>query len=199
MPPFLLIRRLVKLWAAGSSWPSGLDEAALGEGLSLRVLDGEGDPGLVHVALLGHVGVGDALVLDDDGDGDALAGVEREGILSEWGDEAGLGAFWRARFDCEDVDVEDVVLQEGGHALHLLVEVIVLRDDRVGAQPAMRGELAVLGAGVGQGDESLALHVAGLAGGDDVLLVEGKRRLPWRRRRSATRHRARWRAATCSR
>ena len=48
-----------------------------------------------------------------------------------------------------------------------VVEVIELRDDGVGAEPAMRGELAVLGSVVGRRDESLARHVAGLAGGDE--------------------------------
>ena len=49
---------------------------------------------------------------------------------------------------------------------------------RVAAEPAMRDECAVLGAGVLRvGGERLARHVAGLAGGDGVLAVEGKRRL----------------------
>jgi len=106
-----------------------------------------------------------------------LTGFEDEGIFAERRDEAGFGACGRVRLDCEDVDVEDIVLQEGDDAFHLLVEVIVLWDDGIGTEPTVRGEFAVLGPGIGQRHESFALHVAGLAGRDDILLVEGKRRL----------------------
>ena len=43
-----------------------LYKAAFGQSLARAVLDGEVDPGLVEVALLGNEGVADALVLDDD-------------------------------------------------------------------------------------------------------------------------------------
>ena len=112
-----------------------LDEAAFGEGLSLCILDGDGDRGLIHVALFGDARMSDALVVDDDRDGDMLAGVEGEGIFAEGRDEAGLGPCGRVRFDCDDVHIEDVVLEEGDDAFHLLVELVVLRHDGVGAEP----------------------------------------------------------------
>jgi hypothetical protein len=58
----------------------------------------------------------------------------------------------------------------------LLGIVVVLRHECVAAEPAVRGELAVLGAWIVRGF-GVARHVAGLAGGDAVLAVEGKRRL----------------------
>ena len=65
----------------------GLEEAGLHEDGAVRRFDGELHPGLVHVALLGHVGVGGPLVLDDDGDGDGVAGVKGEGGGAKRGDE----------------------------------------------------------------------------------------------------------------
>ncbi len=55
-----------------------------------------------------------------------------------WSAEGAVG------LDREDVDVEHVVLQELGYALHLLIEVVVLRDEGIGCCPAMRRELSVL-------------------------------------------------------
>ena len=72
---------------AGVEVAVGLDEAALGEGFAGAVLDGEVDPGLVEVALLGDEGVADALVLDDDVGDQGFAGCEGEGGKAERGDE----------------------------------------------------------------------------------------------------------------
>ena len=166
----------------------GLDEAGLGENFAGAVLDGEVDPGLVEVALLGDVGVGDALVLDDDVGDEGFAGGDGEGDKAERGDERGAagrlrwddGVFF---FEGEDVDVEDAftveaVLEEVDELLRLLVELVVGGVETVAAEPAMRDKRAVLGAGVLRvGGERLAGHVAGLAGGDGVFAVEGEGRL----------------------
>ncbi len=134
----------------------GLDEAALGEDLAGRVFDGEVDPGFVEVALLGNERVGDALVLNDDVGDEGFAGGERESCVRPRG---AMRAFARQRMASrfflqgEDVDVEDAVAvgaisEEFGELLGLLVEFVVGGNERVAAEPAMRDEGAVFGAGV---------------------------------------------------
>ena len=56
----------------------GLDETRLGEDFAGAVLDGEVDPGLVEVALLWDVGMGDAFVLDDDVGDEGIVGRDGE-------------------------------------------------------------------------------------------------------------------------
>ena len=69
------------------------------------------------------------------------------------------------------------VAEEDDGLFHLSVVVVELRHDGVGSEPAVGGELAVFGSEVGRRAEGLASHVAGLAGGDLVLEIEGKRGL----------------------
>ena len=129
----------------------GLEVAASGEHFAVGILDGEGYPGLVEITLLGDERMADALVLNHDGDGEVLACVERDGSGSEGSDEAGLIGGGGVGFDGEEVDVEGSIFEEGGEALGLLVEVVVLRDERVSSEPAVRCELSVFGPGVRQG------------------------------------------------
>ncbi len=121
----------------------------------------------------------DAFVLDDDGEDDTLSAGEFVRDRAQGSDElvrAGAVDFGLAGLQAKDVDVEDVRLEELRDALGLFLVVIILRDDGVGSKPAMAGELSILCAVV-HGLQSFTLHVAGLAGGDDVLLVEGQGRL----------------------
>ncbi len=64
MRALLVDEAIGKAMSGGVERIVGLDEAALGEDLAAGVLDGEGDPRLVEVALLGNVGMADPLVLD---------------------------------------------------------------------------------------------------------------------------------------
>src|SRR5215472_5402486 len=102
---------------------------------------------------------------------------------AQWGDEDVVGRCCSGAFflEAEDVDVEDAfavgaVAEEVGELRGLLVVVVIGRHEGVAAYPAVRGELAVFGAGIVSAF-IVARHVAGLAGGDDVLAVEGKRTL----------------------
>ncbi len=61
----------------------GLDEAGFGEDFAGAVLDGEVDPRFVEVALLGDVGVGDALVLDDDVGDEGVVGRDGERDIAQ--------------------------------------------------------------------------------------------------------------------
>ncbi len=74
----------------------------------------------------------------------------------------------------KDIEIESV-LQISVRHLHLFVVAIEKRNGGVSAWPAMRGNLMVLRVVVGGGH---AGHVAGLAAGVHVLLVERQRRLP---------------------
>ncbi len=149
----------------------GLDKAAFGEGFAGAVFDGEVDPGLVEVALLGDEGVADALVLDDDVGDQGFAGSDGETGEAERGDDdlIGRGGGSVLFFEREDIDVEDAfavdaVLEEGYELLGLLIEFVVLGHEGIAAQPAVGDELAVLGAGVyGAGRERLA-HACGRSG-----------------------------------
>ena len=141
----------------------GLDESGFGEDFAVAVFDGEVDPGLVEVALLGDVGVGDAFVLNDDVGDEGFVGGDGEGGIAQRGNELRLGGsggvfrWWgccgRFFFQSEDVDVEDAfaidaVLEEVDEFLRLFVELVVSGVEAVAAEPAMRDESAVLGAGV---------------------------------------------------
>ncbi len=68
----------------------GLDESGLGEDFAVAVFDGEVDPGLVEVALLRDVGVGDALVLDDDVGDEGFVGGDGEGDSAQRSNEVGV-------------------------------------------------------------------------------------------------------------
>src|ERR1700719_1303481 len=120
----------------------------------------------------------DAFVLYDDIRGDCLAWGE-----SKFGEPQGrVEPFQRGTVDHfavlngKDIDIEDAVLKELHDPRCLLVNAVDLWDDRVGTEPPMRGELALLRAGVRE-FQALALHMAGLAGGDRILDVERQRGL----------------------
>ncbi len=121
------VRALVELAAR-------LEKPALFEQLSALVLDGEIDPGLVHIALLRHMRVRGALVLDHHIDGHIFPGSDTIGYVTQRGCDPRVAAM----FQCKQVDIEDAVLQELHHARGLLVKAVVLRHQGVCAQPAMR-------------------------------------------------------------
>ena len=80
----------------------------------------------------------------------------------------------------ENIDVQDIGLQVGQDLFRLGRVAVVGGNQRVAAQPAMRGQFALLCAGItirSRSGQELPLHVAGLAGGHRILYVEGKRRL----------------------
>ena len=161
----------------------GLDEAAFGNGFAGGILDGEVDPGLVEIALLGDDGVADAFVLDDDVGGEGFTGSDGEAGEAEGRDQdliaaGGGGAFL---FESKDIDIEDTfavdaVAEKVDELGGLGGEVVVGGDEGIASEPAMRSEVAVLCAGI-VGGFSIARHVAGLAGGDGVFAVERERRL----------------------
>ena len=83
----------------------------------------------------------DAFVLDDDGNSQIVARSNVNRLAAQRRDQLSSVAL-----DAEDSTLKTPVLQKGDGLLHLLVVAVVLREHGVGAQPAVRGELAVLGA-----------------------------------------------------
>src|SRR6266702_1739209 len=120
----------------------------------------------------------DAFVLDDDISGNCLAWSDGKFGQSQGRIEplqrGAVDHF--AVLDGEDIDIEDAVLEELNYPRGLLVKAVDLWDDRIRTQPPMRSELAFLRTGVCQ-LQPLALHMAGLAGGNRILHVERQRRL----------------------
>ena len=81
-----------------------------------------------------------------------------------------------AVFQCKEVHIEHVVLQELHDPPRLLIEAVELRDNRVRTQPAMGRQLAFLRSRVRR-FKRFALHVTRLAGRNRIFDIEGQRRL----------------------
>src|SRR6185437_7349882 len=125
----------------------GLNEAGFDESLAGGVLEGEVDPGLIEISLLGDERVADALVLDDDVRSEGFARCDGEMAEAERSDldVIGGGGSGALLLEAEDVDVEDAlavgaVAQEVGKLRSLVGELVVGGHQAVAAQPAVRGK-----------------------------------------------------------
>ena len=145
-----------------------LQGAGVHDGVGRRVFHFEFHPTLVEVALLRNIAMADALVLNHDRSREQIARCYLEGLASQRRDE-----LIPIAHDPEDIHIEDVVAQKGKGLLQLLIVSVILGNDGVGAEPAVRGEFAIRGSVVRQLD-LFGRHVAGLAGGDLVFDVERK-------------------------
>ncbi len=128
------------------------------------------DPCLVEIANLGNERVANILVLDDDECLHHLVWLQ-----AKWDGAKGSDHFVVAGlFQRENVHVEErAALKELNCFLQLLVEAVIERYRRVSRQPAMRRQLPLLRAVVGQSG-CCAMHVAVLTW-TEVRLVESQR------------------------
>src|SRR5207302_4801527 len=104
------------------------------------VLHREVHPALIHIALLWHKRVRDALVLDYDRNSDSLTRGQIKGLHPNRRDQVirtGALLLRLSTLYAEDVYVEDISLQKLHHPFRLLVIVVHLRNHRVRAQPPM--------------------------------------------------------------
>ena len=155
---------------AGLEHPVGFQKATVIDHSTGRILCRELYPRLVKVANLWNQRVANVLVLNHNIGLHRLVRLERERSGAQRRDHLPV----IHRLQRKDVDVEEVTaLEEVDRLGELLIKAVIERNRRVASEPAMRSQLAILGAVVGQGDWG-RLHVAVLAG-SEVRVVESQR------------------------
>src|SRR6476646_4197508 len=148
----------------------GFDEPAVKKLRAVRVSGGEFHPAFVKISLFGHKIVADFFILYDESHGHGFTGQYCVVLPVQRRNELFLA---RVCFgQSKDIQAQSVFEVSLGH-LHLFIVVIEKRDGGIGAGPAMRCDLMVLGAIVSWGIHFI--HVAGLAVGVHVFLVKRQR------------------------